>query len=44
VFARYWRQGLTVSAAGAETAVDTLVQVAGTAIEKAEGLQQRRAG
>lgn len=43
VFARYWRQGLSVSATGAEAAVGTIVQAAGLAIERAESLQQRRA-
>jgi ABC-type hemin transport system substrate-binding protein len=43
VVARYWRQGLDLSTTGAGTAVDTLVQAAGTALERAEALRQSRA-
>jgi len=43
VFARCWRQGLTLSTEGAERAVDTFVQVAGSAIERADAWQQARA-
>ncbi len=42
VFARYWRQGLDLSTTGAGRAVDTFVQVAGSAIERAEAWQQSR--
>ena len=44
VFSRYYRQGLQLSTGGAATVVDTLVQAAGTAIERAEALRQARAG
>ena len=43
VFGRYYHRGLALSTAGAGTAVDTLVQVAGTAIERAAALQAGRA-
>jgi hypothetical protein len=39
--ARYYRQGLSVSTTGAEAVVETLVQAAGLAIERAEGLRNR---
>ena len=42
VFARYYRQGLQASTTGADTVVDTLVQAAGTAIERAAALQAAR--
>lgn len=44
VFSRYYRQGLALSSGGAGVVVDTLVQAAGTAIERADAWQQERAG
>lgn len=44
VFGRYYRQGLQLSASGAEVAVDTLVQAAGAALERAQAFHQARAG
>ncbi|TFZ00354.1 hypothetical protein [Ramlibacter humi] len=44
VFSRYYRQGLQLSASGAEVAVDTLVQAAGAALERAEAFRQARTG
>ena len=44
VFGRYYRQGLQLSTGGAEVAVDTLVQAAGAALERAEAFRQSRAG
>lgn len=43
VFARYYHQGLQVSTTGAGTVVDTLVQAAETAIERAAAYQAARA-
>lgn len=43
VFSRYYRQGLALSSSGAGVVVDTLVQAAGTAIERADAWQQTRA-
>jgi hypothetical protein len=42
VAARYWRQGLQASTGGADAAVDALVQVAGSALQRAEALRQSR--
>jgi hypothetical protein len=43
VFSRYYRQGLQLSSHGAATAVDTLVQVAGSAIARADAYGRSRA-
>jgi hypothetical protein len=42
VFSRYYRQGLDISSSGAVAVVDTLVQGAGSAIERAESVRQAR--
>jgi hypothetical protein len=42
VVGRYYRQGLSLSTTGATAVVSTLVQAAGTAIERAEALRQAR--
>ncbi len=44
VFGRYYSRGLALSTSGAEVAVDTLVQAAATAIERAAALKQTRTG
>jgi hypothetical protein len=44
VLGGYYAKGLDLSAGGAEAAVDTLVQVAGTAVERACTFAQARAG
>ena len=43
VFGRYYRRGLQRSGEGAGRAVDALVQVAGSAIERAQALRSARA-
>jgi hypothetical protein len=43
VFGGYYAKGIQLSAAGAEVAVDTVVQVARTALERAQAWQQGRA-
>ena len=43
VFSRYYVQGAEITASGAERAVETLVQVAGTAVNRAADWQARRA-
>ena len=42
VFSRYYRNGLQLSSSGAVVVVDTLVQAAGNAIERAGAFQQAR--
>jgi ABC-type hemin transport system substrate-binding protein len=42
VFARYYQRGLEASTTGAGTVVDTLVEAAGTAIERAAAYQSQR--
>jgi hypothetical protein len=44
VFARYYQRGLEASTSGAATVVDTLVQAAGGAIERAAAYQSTRTG
>jgi hypothetical protein len=41
VFAGYYNKGIALSTGGAEVAVDTLVQAARTAVERAAGWQQQ---
>ncbi len=41
VFGSYYARGLQLSASGAEVAVDTLVQAAGTALERAATLARQ---
>ncbi len=43
VFAGYYTKGVALSASGAEVAVDTLVQTARTAVDRAATWQQSRA-
>jgi hypothetical protein len=43
VFGGYYAKGIDLSAAGAKVAVDTVVQVANTALERAAAWQQGRA-
>jgi hypothetical protein len=43
VFARYYVQGVALSATGAERAVETLVQVADAAVSRAADWRDRRA-
>lgn len=44
VFGRYYAKGLALSTSGAEVAVDTLLEAAATAVERAAALKQSRAG
>lgn len=43
VFAGYYNKGVALSSSGAEVAVDTIVQTARTAVERAATWQQSRA-
>lgn len=44
VFGRYYARGLALGTSGAEVAVDTLVQAAAAAVERAAAFQQARTG